>query len=148
MLEEIRLHQVVEDVVLTDPLDGAAAGGAQRGALHPARVAGRAKGVHAGLQAEHGDGPSDAPAEHWQVERPPARHSHPVRPSPGMPGHTRCLFPPEEEVALLRLRVRHRTEKQAHPQSPSSRLSGAWSLGGVLPAAGRPASSVSDRDGA
>ena len=52
MLEEVGLHQVVEDVVLADPLHGAAAGGTQRGALHPARVAGGAERVHAGLQAE------------------------------------------------------------------------------------------------
>ena len=51
MLEEIGLHQVVEDVVLADPLHRAAAGGAEGGALHPAGVAGGAEGVHAGLQA-------------------------------------------------------------------------------------------------
>jgi len=51
VLEKVGLHQVVQDVVFTDPLDGTAAGGAQAGALHPARVAGRAEGVHAGLQA-------------------------------------------------------------------------------------------------
>ena len=55
MLEEVGLHQVVQDVVLADPLHRAAAGGTQRGALHPARVAGGAERVHAGLQAEGGD---------------------------------------------------------------------------------------------
>lgn len=52
MLEEVGLHQVVQDVVLTNPLHGAAAGGAEGGALHPAGVAGGAEDVHAGLQAE------------------------------------------------------------------------------------------------
>lgn len=36
VLEKVCLHQVVEDVVFTDPLDWTAAGGAQGGALHPA----------------------------------------------------------------------------------------------------------------
>lgn len=52
VLDEVGLHQVVEDVVLANPLHGAAAGGAERRALHPARVAGGAEGVHARLQAE------------------------------------------------------------------------------------------------
>lgn len=51
VLDEVGLHQVVEDVVLADPLHGAAAGGTEGGALHPARVAGGAEGVHARLQA-------------------------------------------------------------------------------------------------
>lgn len=53
MLGEVGFHQVVEDVVLSNPLHGAAAGGAEGGALHPAGVAGGAEGVHARLQAEH-----------------------------------------------------------------------------------------------
>lgn len=52
MLDEVGLHQVVEDVVLSNPLHGAAAGGTQAGTLHPAGVAGGAEGVHARLQAE------------------------------------------------------------------------------------------------
>lgn len=52
MLCEVRLHQVIEEVVFADPLNRAAAGRAQRGALHPARVAGAAEDVHARLQAE------------------------------------------------------------------------------------------------
>ena len=52
MLDEVGLHQVVEDVVLTNPLHRAAAGGAQGGPLHPAWVAGGTEDMHAGLQAK------------------------------------------------------------------------------------------------
>lgn len=52
MLDEVGLHQVVEDVILMNPLHRAAAGGAKRRALHPAGVAGSTKDVHARLQAE------------------------------------------------------------------------------------------------
>lgn len=52
VLKKVGLHQVVQDVVLTNPLHGAAAGGTERGTLHPARVAGGAEDVHARLQAE------------------------------------------------------------------------------------------------
>lgn len=52
VLKEVGLHQVVQDVVLANPLHGAAAGGTERGTLHPARVAGGAEDVHARLQAE------------------------------------------------------------------------------------------------
>lgn len=52
VLNEVGLHQVVQDVVLTNPLHRAAAGGAERRTLHPARVAGGAEDVHARLQAE------------------------------------------------------------------------------------------------
>lgn len=52
VLDEVGFHQVVEDVILSDPLHGAAAGGTEGGALHPAGVAGGAEGVHARLQAE------------------------------------------------------------------------------------------------
>lgn len=52
VLKEVGLHQVVQDVVLTNPLHGAAAGGTERGTLHPTRVAGGAEDVHARLQAE------------------------------------------------------------------------------------------------
>lgn len=52
VLDEVGLNQVVEDVVLMNPLHRAAAGGAKRRALHPARVAGSTKDVHARLQAE------------------------------------------------------------------------------------------------
>ena len=36
VLQQVRLHQVVEDVVFTDALDRTAAGGAQGRPLHPA----------------------------------------------------------------------------------------------------------------
>lgn len=52
MLNEVGLHQVVEDVVLPNPLHRAAAGGAERRSLHPARVAGGTEDVHARLQAK------------------------------------------------------------------------------------------------
>ena len=52
VLNEVGLHQVVEDMVLTDPLHRAAAGRAKRRALHPACVAGSTEGVHTGLQAK------------------------------------------------------------------------------------------------
>lgn len=52
VLNEVGLHEVVQDVVLTNPLHRAAAGGAERRTLHPARVAGGAEDVHARLQAE------------------------------------------------------------------------------------------------
>lgn len=52
VLNEVGLHKVVQDVVLTNPLHRTAAGGAERRTLHPAWVAGRAEDVHARLQAE------------------------------------------------------------------------------------------------
>lgn len=54
MLDKVGLHQVVEDVVLADPLYRATAGGAERRALHPARVTCSTEGVHTGLQAAWG----------------------------------------------------------------------------------------------
>lgn len=36
VLDEVGFHQVIEDVVFTNPLHRAATGGAKRGALHPA----------------------------------------------------------------------------------------------------------------
>lgn len=54
MLQQVCLYQVVEDVILADPLHGAAAGRTQGGAFHPAGVAGRTEGVHAGLEADGG----------------------------------------------------------------------------------------------
>jgi len=52
VLDEVRLHQVVEDMVLTNLLHRAAAGGAKRRALHPAGVAGGTEDMHARLQAK------------------------------------------------------------------------------------------------
>ena len=52
MLDEVGFHQVIEDVVFTNPLHRAAAGRAKRRALHPARVAGSTKDMHARLQAK------------------------------------------------------------------------------------------------
>lgn len=52
MLDEVGLHQVVEDMVLTDPFHRAAAGRAKRRTLHPAGVAGSTERVHTGLQAK------------------------------------------------------------------------------------------------
>lgn len=52
VLDEVGLHQVIEDMVLPNPFHRAAAGGAKRGALHPARVAGSTEDMHAGLQAK------------------------------------------------------------------------------------------------
>lgn len=52
VLNEVGLHQVVEDVVLTNPLHRAAAGGAKRRTLHPARVTGGTEDMHARLQAK------------------------------------------------------------------------------------------------
>lgn len=52
MLDEICLHQVVKDVVLANPLNRTAAGGAKRRTLHPARVTGSTENMHARLQAE------------------------------------------------------------------------------------------------
>lgn len=52
VLNEVGLHQVVEDVVLSNPLHRAATGGAKRGSLHPARVAGSTEHMHARLQAK------------------------------------------------------------------------------------------------
>ena len=52
MLDEVGLHQVVQDVVFAYPLHRAAAGGAERGALHPAGVTGSAEHMHARLQTE------------------------------------------------------------------------------------------------
>lgn len=50
MLEQVGLHQVVEDVVLTDPLHRTATGGAEGRTLHPTRITGSAKRMHAGLK--------------------------------------------------------------------------------------------------
>lgn len=69
MLEEVGLHQVVQDVVLTNPLHGAAAGGAEGGTLHPAGVAGGAEDVHARLQAE-GQTPISSPRTGSVPENP------------------------------------------------------------------------------
>lgn len=63
VLDEIGLHQVIEDVVLTNPLHGAAAGGAKRRTLHPAWVAGSTEDMHARLQAK-------AKARHLQLNSP------------------------------------------------------------------------------
>lgn len=52
MLDEVGFYQVVEDVVLTNPLHRTAAGGAKGRTLHPARVAGSTEDMHAGLQAK------------------------------------------------------------------------------------------------
>ena len=52
VLLQVGLHQVVEDVVLADPLHRAAAGGTEGGALHPARVAGSTERVHTGLETD------------------------------------------------------------------------------------------------
>lgn len=50
MLDEVGLYQVVENMVFMNPLHRAAAGGAKGRALHPARIAGSTKDMHARLQ--------------------------------------------------------------------------------------------------
>lgn len=76
VLQQVRLHQVVEDVVFTDALDRTAAGGAQGRALHPARVAGSAEGVHTGLQAKGTRRAVEAWGHSW-AKRLPSKYSSP-----------------------------------------------------------------------
>lgn len=107
VLQQVRLHQVVEDVVFTDALDWTAAGGAQGRPLHPARVAGSAEGVHTGLQAE-GTGWASENWGHSWAEHLPSKCSSPsdarapgARLAWGMrikdPG-SHCLFPRRKTV--------------------------------------------------
>ena len=119
VLQQVRLHQVVEDVVFTDALDWTAAGGAQGRPLHPARVAGSTEGVHTGLQAEGTDGlQRPGGTRGWSVS--PASAAAPwMQGSRGMAGlgredqGPRVMLPLslEEEMALLRLRFGYKTEK-------------------------------------
>lgn len=127
MLEKVCLHQVVENVVFTDPLNRTAAGGTQGRALHPAGVAGRAEGVHAGLQAEGTRTGVRHPLGHSRVEDRATGCSMLGHEGHGLPRGEKqglqvtLLLSPEEDVALLRLRVGYKTEKRANslPNKPS-----------------------------
>lgn len=68
VLNEVGLHEVVQDVVLTDPLHWAAACGTERRTLHPAWVAGSTEDVHARLQAE-AESHSFLSSIHWKQNK-------------------------------------------------------------------------------
>ena len=104
MLDEVGLHQVVEDVILADPLHGAAAGGTKGGALHPAGVAGGAERVHAGLQAEGRDTQGGERVRHGPVAR--GRRSCSFNLNADYPGvnytfYWQVILPNEKAIANL-----------------------------------------------
>ena len=84
VLDEVCFHEVVEDVVFTDPLHGTAAGRTQGRALHPARVASRAERVHAGLQTESARG--TVSRQSHRCNRDPRPRSAAAPPRKGLQG--------------------------------------------------------------